>query len=71
MPKRPTQPLYSPECVEVEFSEVHIQHPAYPRSIGTEDGLFLRPRTKPFTLHVVVLHKNAAGWMKRRNKLRT
>jgi hypothetical protein len=24
--------LYSPECVEVEFSEVHIQDPAWPRS---------------------------------------
>src|SRR5829696_709839 len=29
---------YSPKCVEVEFSEVHIHHPAYPRSLGASQG---------------------------------
>src|SRR5215217_710257 len=35
---------YSPECVELEFSEVHIQDPEYPHS-GTPKN------THPGTLH--------------------
>src|SRR5215217_5145920 len=59
MPRNP----YSPECVELEFSEVHIQDPEYPHS-GTPQN------THPGTLHspvpislVTLMDRYARSWM--------
>jgi hypothetical protein len=41
--------LYSPECVEGKFSEVHIHGPAYPSALALSIP-WSRPRLSP-TLH--------------------
>ena len=58
-----TKLTYSPECVEVEFCEVHIQYPAYPRSNRPGSPLQAPPRG-PGPGELVTLMDGYAGyWM--------
>src|SRR5215213_6587397 len=50
---------YSPECVEGVFSELHMQHPAYPRSYGAENARRPNPGAERRCPHVVVPYKDA------------
>jgi hypothetical protein len=66
--------IHPSECVEGLFSELHLQHPAYPRPYGAENARWRRPVAERRCPHVVVPHKDAlacVGKDRRRGSERT
>jgi hypothetical protein len=52
---------YSPKCLEVDFSEVRIQHPAYPRPDRLLRARLSASVPRGGGLHVVVLDRYSLG----------